>query len=414
MRVMKYAEGGFAARMSGKALPFRPVTPSSEAEPPILHQLTGDRMKNMQPADEHDSFTAQRGGDDSSLMSPVSRLLSLLSCLILLTSVLAAQSGGQFTITKSVIAGGGGRVAGGVFTVDGTIGQAVAGGPSTGGTFSITSGFWGGGSNSTTVDAPFDFDGDGKTDIGIFRASGGEWWIQRSSTSVTFAAQFGLGTDRLVPADFTGDNRTDIAVWRPTTGDWYVLRSEDFSFFAFPFGTTGDIPVPADYDGDGRADPTVFRPSTGVWFIQRSTGGFHIEQFGQNGDFPVPADYDGDGRADIAIYRTAAGQWWMNRTTAGVLAVTFGNSQDKPTPGDFTGDRRADVAFWRPSDGFWYVLRSEDLSFFAFPFGTTGDVAAPGDYDGDGRTDATVFRPAGSVWFSRFCSLGWRMVNTSS
>jgi hypothetical protein len=56
-----------------------------------------------------------------------------------------AQSGGTFTITKSVIADGGGRATGGTFTVDGTIGQSVAGGPSTGGTFSLASGFWGGG-----------------------------------------------------------------------------------------------------------------------------------------------------------------------------------------------------------------------------------------------------------------------------
>ncbi len=40
---------------------------------------------------------------------------------------------------------------------------------------------------------PFDFDGDGKTDIGIFRPNGpaSEWWINRSGTGQTFALQFG-------------------------------------------------------------------------------------------------------------------------------------------------------------------------------------------------------------------------------
>lgn len=55
-----------------------------------------------------------------------------------------AQSGGSFTITKSVIAGGGGTSSGGTFTLDGTIGQSAAGTTSTGGDFSLTGGFWGG------------------------------------------------------------------------------------------------------------------------------------------------------------------------------------------------------------------------------------------------------------------------------
>ncbi|MGB5015187.1 MAG: hypothetical protein WBO68_14295, partial [Pyrinomonadaceae bacterium] len=63
-------------------------------------------------------------------------------------------------------------------------------------------------------------------------------------------------------------------------------------------------------------------------------------------------------------------------------------------------------AFWRPSTGFWNVLRSEDLSYFAFPFGTTGDVPVAGDYDGDGKTDAGVFRPSNSTWFIQRSTAG--------
>ncbi len=127
-------------------------------------------------------------------------------------------------------------------------------------------------STASSQRAPFDFDGDGKTDIGIFRPVGAasEWWINRSSTGVTFALQFGASTDRITPADYTGDGKTDIAFFRPSSGEWYVLRSEDFSFFALPFGTNGDIPVPADYDADGKADFAVMRPSTSTWFISQS------------------------------------------------------------------------------------------------------------------------------------------------
>ena len=245
----------------------------------------------------------------------------------------------------------------------------------------------------------FDVDRDGRTDIGIFRPAGGEWWFRRSLTGSTTAVQFGASTDKMAPADFTGDDRTDVAFWRPSDGQWYILRSENSSFFAFAFGTNGDIPAPGDFDGDRKADAAVFRPSTGTWFVLRSTGGVHVEQFGANGDVPVVSDYDGDGRADIAIYRASNGQWWLNRSTAGVVAFTFGGAADKPVPGDFTGDNKADIAFWRPSTGEWYVVRSENLSFFAFPFGSNGDIPAPGDYDGDGKVDATVFRPSNATWF---------------
>lgn len=248
--------------------------------------------------------------------------------------------------------------------------------------------------------APFDFDGDGRTDISIFRPTGAEWWINRSSTGATFAAQFGSVGDVIAPGDYTGDGKADIAVWRPSTGDWFILRSEDSSYFSFPFGTNGDVIVPADYDGDGKTDATVFRPSLGAWFIRRSSdGGATIETFGTSSDVPVAADYDGDGKADIAIYRPSLGQWWIKRSTAGVIAITFGESTDKPVPGDYTGDGKADVAFWRPSTGQWFVLRSEDSSFYGVPFGLSTDIPAPGDYDGDGKHDPAVFRPSNGTWY---------------
>lgn len=253
------------------------------------------------------------------------------------------------------------------------------------------------------VRSPFDFDGDGKTDLSIFRPTAGEWWYQRSSNGTNGAARFGAATDKIAPVDLTGDGKTDIAIWRPATGEWFVLRSEDSSFYAFPFGTDGDVPVPADYDGDSRADAAVLRPSTMTWYISRSTGGSEALAFGSPGDQPVNADYDGDGRTDIAVYRPNApngAEWWVRRSSnSSVFALQFGTATDRTVPGDYTGDGVADIAVWRPATGEWYVLRSENNSFFAFPFGVSTDVPVPGDYDGDGKIDAGVFRPSNSNWY---------------
>jgi uncharacterized delta-60 repeat protein len=265
----------------------------------------------------------------------------------------------------------------------------------------------------TPLAAPFDFDGDGKTDIGIFRPAGGasEWWVNRSSTGQTIPLQFGGSTDRIAPADFTGDGRTDIAFFRPASGEWFVLRSENFTFYSLPFGTNGDIAAPADYDGDGKADYTVFRPSSGTWFISQSGGApTQIFQFGVNGDQPVVSDYDGDGKADVGIFRPSQGEWWIQRSTAGLLSMQFGSGTDKPVPGDYTGDGKSDVAFWRPSTGEWYIFRSESPSYYSFPFGTNGDTPAPGDFDGDGKFDPTVFRPSSATWFIGRTTAGTQIV----
>jgi hypothetical protein len=245
-----------------------------------------------------------------------------------------------------------------------------------------------------------DFDGDGKTDIGIYRPSSGEWWLNRSGTGQTVAAQFGASTDKVVAGDYTGDGKADIAFWRPSNGNWFILRSEDGSFFSFPFGATGDIPAPADYDGDNKTDAAVFRPSTGVWYVQKSSGGTDIGQFGVNGDVPVAADYDGDRKADLAIYRPSVGEWWILRSSNNSsYSFQFGLLTDRPVQGDYTGDGKADVAFFRPATGEWFILRSENSTFYSVPFGANGDQPVPGDYDGDGKFDTAVFRPAGSTWF---------------
>ncbi|MFN6962365.1 MAG: hypothetical protein ACK4S4_01230 [Pyrinomonadaceae bacterium] len=264
--------------------------------------------------------------------------------------------------------------------------------------------------------APFDLDGDRRTDIAVFRSPGAsgqaEWWGLRSSGGTATGTAFGASNDVPVPADFTGDGRADLAVFRPSSGQWLILRSEDSSFYGFAFGRSGDVAAPADYDGDAKADPAVFR--AGTWFISSSTGGTRIENFGSANDRPVPADHDGDGRADLAISRPtgASGQteFWIARSSGGVTALAFGLATDSVTVGDWTGDAKADAAFWRPSTGEWFILRSEDRSYFAFPFGSQGDVPAPGDYDGDGKLDAAVFRPASGTWYINRSTGGTQIV----
>ena len=73
-----------------------------------------------------------------------------------------SQSGGTFVIEKSVIAGGGGTAAGGIFSLDGTIGESFAGTSSSGGVFSVNSGFWASLAAPTTISGTITY-GNGAT-----------------------------------------------------------------------------------------------------------------------------------------------------------------------------------------------------------------------------------------------------------
>jgi hypothetical protein len=61
---------------------------------------------------------------------------------IILHSSFCLQSWGQYSLDWHTTDGGGGASPGGVYSVSGTVGQPDAGGPMTGGNYSLTGGFW--------------------------------------------------------------------------------------------------------------------------------------------------------------------------------------------------------------------------------------------------------------------------------
>ncbi|CAN5354116.1 hypothetical protein BH10ACI3_BH10ACI3_13970 [soil metagenome] len=267
---------------------------------------------------------------------------------------------------------------------------------------------------ATTTPTPtaktlFDYDGDQKADVSVFRPSNGLWFLDRSQAG-GFVLQLGNATDQIAPADFDGDGKTDIAVYRQASGTWYIYNSATSTYTTTGFGVAEDMPAPGDYDGDGKADIAIYRPSTGTWWIYRSTLGLIAIQFGLPDDVPVPGDFDGDANTDLVVFRPSNGVWYMQRSTAGGYAIQFGNATDKIAPADYDGDGKMDVAIYRASQGTWYIVNSSNGDYPVQVFGLSTDIPAPGDYDGDGKADVAIFRPSNGQWWLNRTTAGLTVV----
>jgi putative pyrroloquinoline-quinone binding quinoprotein/VCBS repeat protein/fibronectin type III domain protein/FG-GAP repeat protein len=232
-----------------------------------------------------------------------------------------------------------------------------------------------------------DFNGDGLTDVAVFRPSSGMFY-DRSTGQAIALGQVG---DIPVPGDFNSDGRSDFAVFRPGNGTWYDQSTGQ----TIPYGASngGDEPVPGDYNGDGRTDIAVYRPSTATWY-DRDTG-TAIVYGAPNLDIPVPGDYNGDGRTDIAVYRPTTGMWYDRDTGT---AVQFGQPGDIPIAGDYNGDGRTDIAVYRAATATWLDRDASTTIVYGAP---NHDIPVPGDYNGNGRTDVAVYRPSTATWYNR-------------
>jgi hypothetical protein len=260
------------------------------------------------------------------------------------------------------------------------------------------------GSLTSALSKNADFDGDGKTDISVFRPGDGNWYMLRSNTNSTGSIQWGVSTDIVTPGDFDGDKQTDFSVWRSSGGLWYILTADLSGYSAYQWGVSTDIPMSGDYDGDGKTDIVVWRPSNGTWYVYRSSDG-ELESYtwGEDGDIPISGDFDGDHRSDYIIFRPSEAKWYIHQSTLGDRIVPFGQAGDILLPMDYDGDGTSDFGVFRPSNGHWLTAPSQELNpsqnFSDISWGQAGDVPTPGDYDGDGKADLAVYRPDTGYWW---------------
>ena len=136
---------------------------------------------------------------------------------------------------------------------------------------------------------PGDYDGDGKADRATFDPVWGQYQIVLSSNSafITLEELIPLnGKDKPVFADFDGDGRTDLGVCQePAAGNDKCAIRSSFSgqvteFYMGMYESPN--PFGADFDGDGRADMAylgggqqvayVYYPAIGTELVKTTVG----------------------------------------------------------------------------------------------------------------------------------------------
>ena len=220
-----------------------------------------------------------------------------------------------------------------------------------------------------------DYDGDGTSDIAVYRGSSGLWAVRGVTRSY-----FGSSSDQPVSGDYNGDGTAEIGIFRGSSGLW-AIKGVTRTYF----GSSSDTAVPLRFNPSSACEIGIFREALGLWAVKGVTRVY----FGATDDLPVPGDYDGDGTKEFGVFRGSSGLWALR----GVSRVYFGNAIDEVVPGDYDGDSTWETGIFRSSSGLW-AIRGVTKSYF----GSSLDKPVPADYTGTGIDSIGIFRSSSGLW----------------
>ena len=132
------------------------------------------------------------------------------------------------------------------------------------------------------------------------------------------AKSAGRSTDMPLTGDWDGNGRTELGLYRPSTHQF--LRQISGTWKVVTWGGSGQQPVTGDWNKDGRADVGTFNMTNGSWTLRVPTNGKYPTKrftYGRAGDRPVIGDFNGDRIDDAAVWRPSNGTFYLRLPKAG-------------------------------------------------------------------------------------------------
>lgn len=307
-----------------------------------------------------------------------------------------------------------------------------------------------------------DFNGDGKADIAYYREGN-----QNRSTADytqsnfyyldpingTIEIQWGRTLDVPIPADYDGDGRTDVSIFR-----WFDPFAPPFDFNQIwtqtnpaPLPSPAPVPVVLPVRGFGNASgrkmarnfvqetgknpqkaevgefQRTFIPEVSTSSVKLYRYAFYYQKgeglvgketlvpagaYGTYLQVPVPEDYNGDGVSQIAVFdvtNRCYHVWERDPATGDPVDLPlpkycFDPGYDTPVPGDYDGNGAADYAAIKITDSNggklvqWKINGISGTPQIQLANSSPNIKPVVADYDGDGITDLAVVQANGSSW----------------
>ena len=147
-------------------------------------------------------------------------------------------------------------------------------------------------------------------EIGVFRPLEKKWYLDKNHNGVLDGCRtdecpsFSIYMEGDIPVagDWTGSGTTQLGLFRPSTAEWFLNRNGNRAWNGCKkdtcitgFGTAGDVPVIGDWNGTGTSKIGVFRPSTGQWLLDLNGNGkwdgstvdLYVIGYGESGEIPI-------------------------------------------------------------------------------------------------------------------------------
>ncbi|MDO8662670.1 MAG: RHS repeat-associated core domain-containing protein [Candidatus Omnitrophota bacterium] len=278
-----------------------------------------------------------------------------------------------------------------------------------------------------------DFNADALTDLGLHNSETGEWEVCLSDHGVFRSALIWLTDPNKgkewwpIGGDFNGDAKTDVGIYNNTTGELKIILSNggdaktsqgSFSagstWFNFSGASYSWQPFTGNFNGDKYTDFGLYNVDTGevkaALGIPPQGAGQAGSGFGPlttwassaGGYTALSGDFNADGLTDLCLFKKSSGEFKVafSNSKSFVDESTWitGYATDKDAlVSDFNNDGLTDIGYWDKTTGRWYYAISTgdkfvDKGVWLDSFGSSNDESATtGDFNGNGITDAATF-----------------------